>query len=376
MIDTEILDEVLPVPNIVDLQDDTVAELQDENFTITNFNSGGIFYTLMMIAFKVYIELITLCRTVLSNMFVSYAEGTWLDLKAGDFAKTRKAAVKALGNVTVSRAASGDAVTIPKGQVFKTAQDINGEVLRYFALADTVLQQGVLSVKVAVEAEAAGSKYNVASGQIVSTLTHIEGIDTITNGTSWLTTEGSDEEDDESLRSRTKNAWSELSTLPIADKYKNVAEAVSGVLFVRVDDDQPRGEGTVDIIVTGTAGEATETLLASVQSAVEEIEGPYDNVEVKSSTTQAQDISVTVTVSSSLDSTGLEAKVTAVLTSLLAVSKDRNLNELTLADMIYAIKSKCSEVQNVKFTAPTEDVTLETDQIVIAGTITVTIEQV
>ncbi|WP_411676870.1 baseplate J/gp47 family protein [Caproicibacter sp.] len=376
MIDTEILDEVLPVPDIDDLKDNTVAELQDAGFAITNFNSGGIFYTLTMIALKVYIELITLCRTVLSNMFVTHAEKTWLDLKAGDFAKTRKAAVKARGNVTVSRAASGDAVTISKGQVFKTQKDINGDELRFFSLTDTVLQQGALSVDVPVEAEAAGVKYNVSSGQIVNTLMHIEGIDTITNKEDWLKTEGSDEEDDDSLRSRTKNAWSELSTLPIADKYKNVAEAVSGVLFVRVDDDQPRGQGSVDIIVTGTAGAATENLLASVQTAEEEIKGPYDNIEVKSSTTQAQDISVTVTVSASLDSTGLEDKVKAALSSLLAVSKDRSLNELTIADMIYAIKSKCSEVQNVKFTTPTEDVTLETDQIIIAGTITVTVEKV
>lgn len=376
MIDSDTLDSILPVPDIDDLKDDTVAELQDEGFAVTNFNSGGIFYTLLMIVFKVYIELITLCRTVLSNMFVSFAEGTWMEIKAADFAKKRKVAVKTQGKVTASRSASGEAVTIPQGQVFKTAKDINGTELRYFALADTILQQGALSVDVPVEAEIEGSQYNVPAGQIVNTLTHIEGIDKITNGDGWITLEGSDIEDLESLRSRTLNAWSELSTLPTAEKYKNVCEAVPGVLFVRVDDDQPRGQGTIDIIVTGTAGAATDNLLALVQAAAEAIRGPYDNLQVKSSTTVSQAVSITATVSSTIDTTGLEDKVKAAITSMLQVSKDRNLNELLLSDINYTVRSKCSEVKNVAFTTPTADVKLGADQIIIAGDITVTIQKV
>ena len=45
--------------------------------------------------------------------------------------------------------------------------------------------------------------------------------------------------------------------------YINTAEGVSGVLFAQADCDHPQGQGTVDVIVTGTAGEATEGLLNS-----------------------------------------------------------------------------------------------------------------
>lgn len=89
-----------------------------------------------------------------------------------------------------------------------------------------------------------------------------------------------------------------------------------------------------------------------------------------------QDISVTVTVSSSIDTDGLEDKAKAAITSLLTISKGRSLNELTLSDINYAIRSKCSDVKNVAFTTPTADVVLNTDQIIIAGTITVTITKV
>ena len=48
--------------------------------------------------------------------------------------------------MTVSRTAiDGEAVKIPKGTVFKTIRDINGEDLRFFALEPAVLQRGIPS---------------------------------------------------------------------------------------------------------------------------------------------------------------------------------------------------------------------------------------
>ena len=37
----------------------------------------------------------------------------------------------------------------------------------------------------------------------------------------------------------------------IEDTFVNAAEAVQGVLFAQADCDHPRGQGTVDVIVTG-----------------------------------------------------------------------------------------------------------------------------
>ena len=82
MIDKNILDEVLPIPDMDTLRDHKIAELQEAGFVITNFHSGGIFYTMLMIVLCIKIELIQLLRTVLNNMFVSHATGVWLDLRA------------------------------------------------------------------------------------------------------------------------------------------------------------------------------------------------------------------------------------------------------------------------------------------------------
>lgn len=200
MIDKKVLDKILPVPELEELKEEKIAELKKEGFVITNFSSGGIFYHLLMIALQIRIELIGLLREVLNNMFVSHADGVWMELKAADFSKKRKDAVKTRGYVTISREASGDAVKIPKGHIFKTIRDINGEELRYFALENTVLQQGALSGVVVVESEKDGARYNVPPGQITKSLTHIEGIDKIENLSGWIIREGADIEDYESLR--------------------------------------------------------------------------------------------------------------------------------------------------------------------------------
>ena len=375
MIDKSILDEVLPIPDMDTLRDKKIAELQEAGFIITNFHSGGIFYTMLMIVLRVKLELIQLLRTVLNNLFVSHATGVWLDLKMADYSKKRKKAQKTQGLVTVSRLdAEGEAVKIPKGTVFKTVQDINGEELRFFALEAAVLQKGAQTVEVPVEAEIEGTRYNVPQEQITRTLTYLGEI-SVSNARDWITREGSDTEDDESARTRTLRSWSELAQRAIEDTFINTAESVPGVLFAQADCLHPRGQGTVDVIVTGTAGEATEGLLNDVRKAVAQIAGPYDNILVKSSVTVPQDIAVTVTVSNAPDNSQIENRVRTILTGLLAVRKGRRLHELTCSDINLAIRNGCDTVTNAVVTVPAADVRLSRDKVIIPGVISVTVER-
>lgn len=375
MIDEKILDEVLPVPELEELKEEVIQELEDEGFVITNFSSGGIFYTLMMIALRIRIELVQLLRNVLNNMFVSHSEGIWLELKAADFSKKKKKSIKTRGYVTLKRTIGGEAVKIAKATVFKTQKDINGDELRFFSLEDSVLQKGATSVQILIEAEKEGARYNVPIGQITRSLTHIEGVDEIKNEVDWILQEGSDIEDDESLRNRTLNSWAELSSRPIADKYKNVCEAVEGVLFVTVNDLHPRGQGTIDIVVTGAAGEATEALLEKVRAQANSIKGEYDNILVKSSVTVAQNISVVLTVSDAAADGEIQERAIGVINEMLKISKDRKLNELPLIDLIFTLKSKMPTVKNIKFITPTEDVFLDSDKVIVLGEVSVTVQR-
>lgn len=375
MIDKEILDAVIPVPELDELKEAKITELEKEGFTITNFHSGGVFHTILMITLRIHIELLELARTVLNQMFVTHATGAWLDLKVADYAKKRKKAQKTQGLVTITRSRTEtEAIKIAKGHVFKTEKDVNGEELRFFTVEATILQKGVQSVDVLVEAEVEGARYNVPQSQITRSLTYLGEVD-INNGQDWITQEGSDTEDDESVRTRTLRAWSELARRAIKDTFINAAESVPGVLFAQADCEHPRGQGTVDVIVTSTAGEATEGLLALVREEVEKISGPYDNILVKSSITVDQNIDVTVTSGDSVPDEEIKNKVQAILTDLLAVRKGRNLYELTLSDINHALRSGYSALKNVVITTPTQDIQLEKDKVITLGTVTVTVKR-
>jgi len=376
VIDKEILDEVLPVPELEELKEATIEELKAEGFIITNFHSGGVFYTILMIVLRIRIEFTELLRTVLNNMFLSHAGGAWLDIKSADYSKKRKKSQKTQGLVTLSRTDNqGEAVKIPRGHVFKTEKDINGEELRFFALEAAVLQKGSRTVDVLVEAETEGTRYNVPQEQITKSLTYLNGVSSIFNAEDWIVREGSDTEGDDSLRTRGLRSWSERATRAVEDTFVNAAESVAGVLFAQADCNHPRGQGTVDVIVTGTAGEATEGLLTQVKTVVDKITGPYDNVLVKSSVTVAQDINITVTVNDIASDEEIKNRVTALLTELLAIRKGRKFYELRLSDINLAVRSGYTAATNVFVTAPAHDIQLTKDKVITLGAVTVTVRR-
>lgn len=375
MISNNILDKIFPVPELEDLKEEKIQQLNNAGFIITNFKSGGVFYTLMMIVLQIYIEFIRLFRTVLNQMFVKHASGDWLELKAQDYSKERKAASKTEGVLTLSGESRHAIITIPKGTTFKTDKDINGTELRYFSTEDVVFLAGETSVKVPVLAESEGTDYNVSEGRIVNCTKHLEGVDSITNETDWITKEGADTEDDESLRTRILNSWSELATGTTAAKYKAVAETVTGVLYADVDQLHPRGQGTVDIIITSTAGAATEELIEEVTAAVEEVKGEYDNLLVKSATTISQDINIIATLPALASDEGVEDRIRYAVDQYFKVSTNRKLNELILLDILCAVREEIPILKNIKITAPTDDMFLDVGNVILLGSLTVTIER-
>ena len=379
MINTDFLDAYLPVPELGTVIRQMQAALAAAGFPITAAKSGSVFYMLLRIVAQFYIELRRLARSLLANGFVKTAAEGWLEAKAEDYSMARKQASKTRGVLTLSRASSTCAVKIPAGHVFKTSYDINGEQLCFIVTQDTVFKLGETSCGVPVEAEFAGSAYNCAKDTITETLINLEsGADviSITNGEDWITREGTDIENLEVFRERILNAWSGLATLPTADTYKAAAEAVEGVLRAQVDDLHPRGQGTVDIIVTSSAGEASFALLTAVTAAVEAIAGPYDNLLVKSASVVRQNITVTLKVPSTLYTDDLAAQAKGILTRMLTLSSDRSLNELLVSDIVFYLRSELSAVRNVLVTVPAADVVLGSDKVILPGTLSVTVSEV
>lgn len=376
MLSRLILDKLIPLPT----EDEEMAALQSdldqEGYPVTNLKSGGVFYMLARILIRLEVELTKLHRKTLSDYFVTSSDDVnWLSLRASDFQEFRKQAVKTQGVLTLTREVTASTVKIKRGCIFKTAPDSTGEELRFLSTEEVVFAAGSSNCTVPIEAEIAGAAYNVPVGKISRCLIHLESVTGITNGENWMTREGADIESLEGLRSRLTSIWSRLSTQPTRDKYKSVCEAVPGVLGVTVNDQHPRGQGTVDIIVTSATGTASEALLADVRAAAETIAGPYDNLLIKASTIQEQDIAVTVLLPSTFSDEGVAKTVEETLERMVTISKGRELNALYLSDLIVAIRAELPTAKDVRITTPAGNVVLASDVVITLGTVTTTIER-
>lgn len=376
MINEDLLDKICPVPDENEEMEKIRDELIKENFIITDLKKGGIFHTIIRIFVKIYIELKKKSRERINNFFVLHADEEWLELKAADFGKKRKQAVKARGYITVERRDYSEALQILKGHMFKTLPDGNGKEKKYYVLETTVIEAGKQEGRVLVEAEAGGTAYNVANGKITVSMIHLDGVEKVSNKEGWLQLEGADIEDVEAFRTRVGESWSELAELTIADKLKNAARKVEGVIDISIDAQHPRGQGTTDIIVTGANGTATPELLRKVETAVSYLKGNYDDFLCKSVTVVKQDISLTIYISKGVSLTGIKEKAEEIIRKLMELSRRKEPDSLYLDDVRFALKDGLPEYKRTEFTNPVKDVELPKGQIIMLQNLTVTVSNV
>ncbi|KAF1073420.1 baseplate J/gp47 family protein [Halodesulfovibrio sp. MK-HDV] len=231
-----------------------------------NLNKGVVRGLIELFAWGIY-QLYQLLEATLRQGFAKHADASWLDLHADQVEQPRKQATKAKGNIEFGREGSQGNIVIPKGRILRTKPDGAGQVYRYVTMSDVVLSDGVSSVLVPVEAEEYGSASNLTAGQFLELVTPVSGISKITVKADWLTQEGADIEADHKLAPRIPLAW--LGNNGVTKHaYERWAMPITGVVACRILDQHPRGQGTVDIIIKGTAGIPTDELLQAVRKAI------------------------------------------------------------------------------------------------------------
>lgn len=317
-----------------------------------------------------------LARSIINNLFIKHAEGDWLEIKVADVGKKRKEAIKTRGYVTLYRDDYQNALQITKGHMFKTLPDVNGKELKFYVLDTTVIGAGEKSGKVLVEAESPGTGYNVSTGKITVSMIHLDGVVSVSNEEGWLYEEGADIEDLEDLRTRAEDAWSELAERTTEEKMINVSKKVSGVLDVRVDAQHPRGQGTTDIIITSTSGEATQELLKKVENATAYLKGNYDDFLYKSSTIVNVDIKLTLYIAKDASTDGVQQTAEKTIEKFMQLSSREELNCLYMDDIRYALKSDIETYKRAEISSPDGDIELDKGKVIMLGGIEVIVKNV
>lgn len=375
MIDESIMEKIVSLPKESEKMEELEAELKETGFPITNFNKGGIFYHLLRLSVRVGLELKKLARTIINSSFMKHAEGDWLEIKAADYSKYRKPAVKAAGYITIFRYDCANALQITKGHAFKTLPDISGRELKFYVLENTVLKPGETTGKVLVEAEQAGISYNIELGKIKVSMIHLEGVEKIENESGWLYREGAEAETDKSLRERCLSSFSELATRTIEEKLVNAAKSIPGVLYARVDAQHPRGQGTVDIIITGAAGEASPELIEQVGIAIEDLKGNYEDYLVKSSEIVRQNFELVIYLTEDTALYGVQEQAEKLIKKMMDLTRT-NLSVLYRDSIIQTLSNSILNYLKTDIISPAADVELDKNKVIMLGNVNITIKNI
>lgn len=150
---------------------------------------------------------------------------------------------------------------IPSGTEFGTEPDSDGDFLAYTTTAATSTTNGETTTTAPVEANEVGATYNVGSGQITYMPDPPSGVISVTNPES--TTGGVDEETNDQLRSRAKNALvNQSGGGTVAGIEGFVEQNVDGVSSVFIDEFPQGGSRQSapysDVIVDGGDDPAVE----------------------------------------------------------------------------------------------------------------------
>ena len=90
-----------------------------------------MFYHLIRISVRIGIEIKQLARSILNSCFIRHAEGESMIVKAADYGRFLREAVKATGYITIYREEFDGTLLISKGHMFKTLPDINGREYKF-----------------------------------------------------------------------------------------------------------------------------------------------------------------------------------------------------------------------------------------------------
>lgn len=232
-----------------------------------NLNKGVLRGLVEIYAWGLW-QLYNLLEKLLKMAVPMHSEDEWLELHLESVGLTRNEATKSRGQVRFYRR-EGEAGNIPiqAQRILRTEPDGKGDIYRYVTSAAAVLPADADYVEVPVEAEEYGSGSNAGLGQISVLVTPVKGIGQVHNAADWLSSEGADREGDAPARERIRLRWLANNG---CTKYAYMLWALSvpGVVSVEILDQHPRGQGTVGVVVRGTAVLPTEALLERVRAAI------------------------------------------------------------------------------------------------------------
>jgi uncharacterized phage protein gp47/JayE len=330
--------------------------LREKGFPITDWHSGGVGRTLLEVDAAALEDLYALVPAIAAGGYLATAQGPWLDLLVESaYGLQRYPATFARGRVVLTAASGFGPYTLEPGDLWLGTPD----GLRYHNTTGGVLPMGGI-LEVEVQAESPGARYNVPAGAITVLHTPLPGV-SVTNPPDWLLEAARDEETDEELRRRARLRWASLGTGATRAAYEFWAlNAHPAVTKVRVLDDHPRGQGTVDVVIWGEGGIGAD-VVDVVDAYIQERRPLTANVLVYSATPRTVDVEATVYVRAGY----LSQAQAAAAEELAALQRATPIGGILYRSALIEALFARPYVVNVVLAQPTGDVPLGTVEALV-----------
>ncbi|HHD9887929.1 TPA: baseplate J/gp47 family protein [Yersinia enterocolitica] len=246
-------------------------ELVEEEGLITNTSDMSPFWRLIktIVTRPVLWLNEVLINTVLANMYLATASGTFLEVFGWGVNARRKPATAAQGMIRFYKTDIQQDVVIPAGTLIQTER-INSKIYSVVVSVETMIAAGAASGLVPVKAADVGGAFNLAPGYYRILPQAVPGIERTQSEGDWLTVPGADKESDDDFRDRCRNQFNLVGNYHTDAVYRSMIAGVVGLSIDRIYflHDAPRGPGTANAYLLLDSGEISQPFIDAVNDHI------------------------------------------------------------------------------------------------------------
>ncbi|CAM3640933.1 baseplate J/gp47 family protein [Mesobacillus zeae] len=307
-----------------------------------------------------YVEL----DAVMMLAFAETTEGQWLDLRAGEFGVTRKAAAKSEGIVTLT---GPEGTIVPVDTLLMT----DDEEPVYFLTKDEVVLTGGMAT-VTAESQDGGEDGNILAGRITSLAPgDLSGVVMATNALAF--SGGADAESDKELLGRLKDRVQKPATSGNANHYLQWAREVVGVSDAKV---YPlwAGPGTVKVVLLSSDRKAPNQTIINAATTYIESQRPFGAAVTVTGVVEVPiNVTATLTLQAGGDILAVKAEFETALDEYLEglAFRDTIVRYSRIANLLLDIPDVL-DYSGLTINGGTANIAIPDGQVAINGTVTLT----
>jgi hypothetical protein len=246
------------------------AILKGQGFEVNNTSPYSPFWRLQKALIgKPALQFIdVLTKKIMPNTFVLSSSDQWLEQHGASRNTPRLPALKAQGNVQISRVDSTGVLVIPAATLIQSSP-INGIVYQLKTLFDTTFNDGEAVQIALTEALIDGSDHNLTGGYYNSFVVPVEGV-SVLNGDDWLVQSGQNIESDDNYKLRQRDIFATLGDFHVDAVYRSIISKFPGILVDNIffEHTAPRGPASANAYVFLSVGAISQAVIDEINNHI------------------------------------------------------------------------------------------------------------